>query len=76
LGIISLSGLLGTKALTDDAEVLLTVIGVACVLVGILGFWSDDAARSVHLPGTRSQRLRFGIVASIVGVLLITASRS
>jgi hypothetical protein len=52
------------------------VIGFACVLVGFVGFWGDRAAREVGLPGTRSQRRRFGIAAILVGLLLITASRS
>lgn len=78
MGVISPSGLLGRTALEDDAGVVdpLTVIGLACVLVGFVGLWNDQAAHDVGLPGTRSQRRRFGIVAFLVGVLLIAASRS
>ena len=54
----------------------LTVIGFGCALVGLVGFWGDRAAHEVALPGTRSQRRRFGIAAFLIGLLLIAASRS
>jgi hypothetical protein len=52
----------------------LTFLGLACVVVGLLGYWSEETARSLGLPGSRRQRIVFGTISTLLGVVLVYAS--
>jgi hypothetical protein len=53
----------------------LTFLGFACAIIGLLGFWSEEAARSLGFPGSRRQRIVFGTISTLLGVVLVYASR-
>jgi len=57
-------------------QVVLLILGLICVMVGLVALWNEGWARSVGLPGTRSQRVRFGIIALLAGLVLVNASRT